>query len=158
MRAALLRHRRSIIPGLASLGLEHMAEPAPQPQRKPRIPRHVEVVAIERPAARWISMTLRGEQMEGFKVEAPTAHVKLFLPTDGQTDVPAMTTGPDGAIWRKRAESEAQHRPRAQRDADRHARLGVVQRHARERLDPLDPVAHRVDVDPQLPRRGRRLE
>jgi len=77
-----------------------MAEPAPQPQRKPRIPRHVEVVAIERPAARWISMTLRGEQMEGFKVEAPTAHVKLFLPTDGQTDVPAMTTGPDGRlVW-----------------------------------------------------------
>ena len=76
-----------------------MAQPAPAP-RKPRIPRHVEVVAIERPAARWLSMTLRGEQMEGFKVEAPTAHVKLFLPADGETDVPPMTTGPDGRlVW-----------------------------------------------------------
>ncbi len=67
-------------------------------QRKPRIPRHVEVVSIERPAPRWVSMTFRGEQMEGFTVEAPTAHVKLFLPAEGETDVPAMTTGPDGRL------------------------------------------------------------
>jgi NADPH-dependent ferric siderophore reductase len=75
-----------------------MAQPAPAPARKPRIPRHVEVTSVERSSPMWVTMRLRGEQMEGFKVEAPTAHVKLFLPAAGQTDVPPMTTGPDGRL------------------------------------------------------------
>ena len=67
--------------------------------RKPRIPRLVSVVSIERVAPRWMSMTFKGDALEGFHVDAPTAHVKLFLPAEGERRPPEMTNGADGRLY-----------------------------------------------------------
>jgi NADPH-dependent ferric siderophore reductase len=51
----------------------------------------VEVVSVAKLTPRMVSVLVRGDALDGFRIEAPTGHVKVFLPADGQ-DVPAVRT------------------------------------------------------------------
>jgi NADPH-dependent ferric siderophore reductase len=53
---------------------------APPRRRKP--PRPVEVVSVSKLAPRLVSVLVRGDALDGFRIEAPTSHVKVFLPAD----------------------------------------------------------------------------
>jgi NADPH-dependent ferric siderophore reductase len=75
-----------------------MAEPAaPIPQKRPRVPRRVDVVSVKRSSPRWVSVVFRGHDFDGFRIEAPTGHVKIFFPADGETAVPAPAVA-DGRV------------------------------------------------------------
>ncbi len=70
------------------------------PPRGPRCPppRPVEVLSTQRISPRLASIVLGGDALVGFREPAPTAHIKLFLPSeDGQLAVPVV--GPEGLIW-----------------------------------------------------------
>jgi NADPH-dependent ferric siderophore reductase len=56
-------------------------------RRKP--PRPVEVVSVSRIAPRLVSVLVAGDSLESFRIEAPTSHVKVFLPLAGQ-DAPLL--------------------------------------------------------------------
>jgi NADPH-dependent ferric siderophore reductase len=43
------------------------------------------VVAVSRIAPRLVSVSVTGDALDGFAIEAPTAHIKVFLPLPGQT-------------------------------------------------------------------------
>ena len=65
--------------------------PANRPPRRRKPPRPVEVVSVAKLTPRLVSVLVRGDALDGFRIEAPTAHVKVFLPADGQED-PAVRT------------------------------------------------------------------
>jgi NADPH-dependent ferric siderophore reductase len=65
--------------------------PAARPPRRRKPPRPVEVVSVSRLAPRLVSVLVRGDALDGFRIEAPTSHVKVFLPADGQ-DEPVVRT------------------------------------------------------------------
>ena len=72
--------------------------PVSQPRRRRKPPRPVEVVSVSKIAPRLVSVRVRGDALEGFRIEAPTAHVKVFLPTAGQ-DAPVLPEQtPDGPV------------------------------------------------------------
>src|SRR5207302_6395078 len=54
-------------------------------------PRPVQVVSVSKLTPRLVSVLVRGDALDGFRIEAPTGHVKVFLPADGQDD-PAVRT------------------------------------------------------------------
>ena len=62
----------------------------PQPRRRPP-PRQVEVMSVSRLTPRLVSVELGGEALAGFAIEAPTSHVKVFLPGDGP-EAPVVRT------------------------------------------------------------------
>ena len=68
--------------------------PADRPPRRRKPPRPVEVVSVSRPAPRLVSVLVRGDALDGFRIEAPTSHVKVFLPADGQDDPVVRTYTP----------------------------------------------------------------
>jgi NADPH-dependent ferric siderophore reductase len=73
--------------------------PAARPPRRRKPPRAVEVVSVSKIAPRLVSVLVRGDALDGFTIEAPTSHVKVFLPADGQ-DAPALPEQtPDGPAW-----------------------------------------------------------
>jgi NADPH-dependent ferric siderophore reductase len=55
------------------------------------------VVSVSRLTPRLVSVRVRGDALEGFQIDAPTAHIKVFLPAEGQ-DAPVLpeqtTDGP----------------------------------------------------------------
>jgi NADPH-dependent ferric siderophore reductase len=57
------------------------AQPARRPRRR-RPPRPVEVVSVEKIAPRLVSVRVRGDSLDGFRIDAPTSHVKVILPGD----------------------------------------------------------------------------
>ena len=65
--------------------------PADRPPRRRKPPRPVEVVSVAKLTPRLVSVLVRGDALDGFRIEAPTGHVKVFLPADGQDD-PAVRT------------------------------------------------------------------
>jgi NADPH-dependent ferric siderophore reductase len=65
--------------------------PASRPPRRRRPPRPVEVVSVSKMTPRLVSVLVRGDALDGFRIEAPTSHVKVFLPADGQ-DAPVVRT------------------------------------------------------------------
>jgi len=68
--------------------------PADRPPRRRKPPRPVEVVSVSKLTPRLVSVLVRGDALDGFRIEAPTGHVKVFLPADGQDgqDGPAVRT------------------------------------------------------------------
>ena len=48
-------------------------------------------MSVSKLAPRLVSVLVRGDALDGFRIEAPTSHVKVFLPADGQ-DEPAVRT------------------------------------------------------------------
>ena len=74
------------------------AGPGPGGRRRPP-PRPVEVVSVRALTPRLVSVVVGGPALEGFGVEVPTAHIKLFLPAAGQVAPVLPTFGPDGPVW-----------------------------------------------------------
>jgi NADPH-dependent ferric siderophore reductase len=57
------------------------------------------VVSVSRLTPRLVSVRVTGPALDGFKIEAPTSHVKVFLPAPGQ-DAPVLPEQtPDGPVW-----------------------------------------------------------
>jgi NADPH-dependent ferric siderophore reductase len=78
--------------------------PAARPPRRRKPPRPAEVVSVSKMTPRLVSVLVRGDALDGFKIEAPTSHVKVYLPADGQ-DAPALPEQtPDGPVWPEGAE------------------------------------------------------
>src|ERR1700728_3201351 len=72
------------------------ATPAGPRRRKP--PKRVEVVSVSTIAPRLLSVLVTGDDLDGFADAAPTSHLKVFLPAEGQ-DAPILPTpGPDGTV------------------------------------------------------------
>jgi NADPH-dependent ferric siderophore reductase len=54
---------------------------------------------VTRLAPRLVSVLVTGEQLDGFASAAPTAHLKLFLPPAGASELLLPEQGPDGPLW-----------------------------------------------------------
>jgi NADPH-dependent ferric siderophore reductase len=69
------------------------------PRRRRKPPRRVEVVTVSTIAPRLVSVFVTGDDLDGFADAAPTSHLKVFLPADGQDapNLPEYT--PDGAVY-----------------------------------------------------------
>jgi NADPH-dependent ferric siderophore reductase len=72
---------------------------APRNGRRRPPPRPAEVVSVSRLTPRLVSVRVGGDALAGFRIEAPTAHIKVFLPAAGQTELSLPTAGPDGLVW-----------------------------------------------------------
>jgi NADPH-dependent ferric siderophore reductase len=69
-------------------------EPSARPPRRRKPPRPVEVVSVSRLTPRLVSVRVTGPALDGFKIDAPTSHVKVFLPAPGQDDPVVRTYTP----------------------------------------------------------------
>ncbi|MDX2683079.1 siderophore-interacting protein [Streptomyces sp. NY05-11A] len=54
---------------------------------------------MSRLAPRLVSVLLAGPALDGFSLESPTAHIKVFLPAPGQQAPALPELGPDGLVW-----------------------------------------------------------
>jgi NADPH-dependent ferric siderophore reductase len=70
-----------------------------RPPRRRKPPRPVEVVSVAKVAPRLVSVCVTGPALEGFKIEAPTSHIKVFLPRPGQAAPVLPEQTPDGPAW-----------------------------------------------------------
>jgi NADPH-dependent ferric siderophore reductase len=78
--------------------------PAARPPRRRKPPRPAEVVSVSKMAPRLVSVLVRGDALDGFRIDAPTSHVKVYLPAAGQ-DAPVLPDDtPDGPAWPAGAE------------------------------------------------------
>jgi NADPH-dependent ferric siderophore reductase len=75
-----------------------VTETESRPPRRRKPPRPVEVVSVSRIAPRLVSVLVTGESLEGFATAAPTAHMKVLLPPDGQ-ELVLPEQGPDGPVY-----------------------------------------------------------
>ncbi|HEX4290951.1 MAG TPA: siderophore-interacting protein, partial [Trebonia sp.] len=69
------------------------ATPGGPRRRKP--PRLVEVVSVSPVSARLISVLVTGDELDGFADAAPTSHLKVFLPVEGEDAPNLPAPGPD---------------------------------------------------------------
>jgi len=56
------------------------------------------VVSVSRIAPRLVSVWVAGDALDGFATAAPTSHLKVFLPAEGQTAPILPEYTPDGAV------------------------------------------------------------
>jgi NADPH-dependent ferric siderophore reductase len=57
------------------------------------------VVSVSRIAPRLVSVWVGGDALDGFQLDAPTSHIKVYLPNPGQ-DAPVLPVDtPDGPAW-----------------------------------------------------------
>jgi NADPH-dependent ferric siderophore reductase len=73
------------------------AAPAGPRRRKP--PRRAEVVSVSKITPRLVSVLVTGDDLDGFADAAPTSHLKVFLPADGQ-DAPNLPEFAPGGVAR----------------------------------------------------------
>lgn len=72
---------------------------SPSPTTRPRRRlRRVEVAGIQPLTDRLVSITFIGE-FDGFEISAPTQHIKVLIPPDGEHAVQMPALGPDGPSW-----------------------------------------------------------
>jgi NADPH-dependent ferric siderophore reductase len=57
------------------------------------------VVSVSRITPRLVSVSLGGDGLAGFRIEAPTSHIKVFLPAPGQVTPVLPEYTPDGPVW-----------------------------------------------------------
>ncbi len=73
--------------------------PAPGARRRRRPPpRRAEVVSVSRVSPRLLSVLVTGD-LDGFAGAAPTAHLKVFLPAEGQDEPNLPEFTPDGPVY-----------------------------------------------------------
>jgi NADPH-dependent ferric siderophore reductase len=84
------------------------------PTRPRRRLRRVEVVGLRPLTDRLVSITFTGE-FDGFEISAPTQHIKVLIPRDGEHAVQVPAPGPDGLSW-----PADQPRPRMRTYTPRH--------------------------------------
>ncbi len=68
-----------------------------RPRRRRKPPRPVEVVSVGKITPRLISVELGGDALSGFQLEAPTQHIKVFLPVEGQ-DAPTIPVATEDGL------------------------------------------------------------
>jgi NADPH-dependent ferric siderophore reductase len=66
---------------------------------RPSAPRLVRVTRVAPVTPGLIAVTLTGEGLADFPTYCPAAHVKLFLPREGQTRPALPSLGPNGPVW-----------------------------------------------------------
>jgi NADPH-dependent ferric siderophore reductase len=71
----------------------------PRTSRRRPPPRRVEVVSVSRLTPRLVSVRVGGDALEGFKIEVPTSHIKVFLPAPGEAAPSLPEFGPDGPAY-----------------------------------------------------------
>jgi NADPH-dependent ferric siderophore reductase len=69
-----------------------------RPFRRPP-PRRTEVVSVARLTPRLVSVQLGGDALAGFRIEAPTQHIKVFVPAEGTRELVLPERGPDGPVF-----------------------------------------------------------
>jgi NADPH-dependent ferric siderophore reductase len=76
------------------------AAPAgPGGPRRRRPPKRAEVVSVSSVSPRLVSVLVTGDGLDSFADAAPTSHLKVFLPAEGQ-DAPSLPEfTPDGAVF-----------------------------------------------------------
>jgi NADPH-dependent ferric siderophore reductase len=57
------------------------------------------VLSVSRLTPRLVSVRVGGDALDGFRIEAPTSHIKVFLPGPGQAAPALPEFGPDGPAW-----------------------------------------------------------
>jgi NADPH-dependent ferric siderophore reductase len=69
------------------------------PRRRRKPPKRAEVVSVSPLSPRLLSVLVTGDELDGFAGAAPTSHLKVFLPVDGQDEpnIPEFT--PDGPVY-----------------------------------------------------------
>ena len=74
------------------------ATPAGPPRRRKPL-RRVEVVSVTAIAPRLVAIEVTGDDLDGFADAAPTSHLKVYLPAEGQDapNLPEYT--PEGAVY-----------------------------------------------------------
>ena len=73
---------------------------APGGPRRPRKPpKRAEVVSVSRVSPRLVSVLVTGDGLDGFAGAAPTSHLKVFLPADGQHEPVLPEFTPDGIVY-----------------------------------------------------------
>jgi len=80
-------------------GLSSPPAGGPSSPRRRHPPRRVEVVSVSRLAPRLVSVWVGGDALEGFRIEAPTSHIKVFLPAPGEAAPSLPEFGPSGPAW-----------------------------------------------------------
>lgn len=73
-----------------------MTTPSGPPRRR-KPPRRAEVVSVSMVSPRMASVLVTGEDLGGFADAAPTSHLKVFLPAEGQDEPALPEFTPDGA-------------------------------------------------------------
>ena len=69
------------------------------PRRRRKPPKRVEVVSVSTIAPRLVSVLVTGDDLDGFADAAPTSHLKVFLPADGQDEPNLPEYTPDGVVY-----------------------------------------------------------
>ena len=67
--------------------------PGPTGPRRRKPPRRVEVVSVSRINPRMVSVWVGGEALDGFAINAPTSHIKVYLPAAGKVRRQCLTRG-----------------------------------------------------------------
>lgn len=65
-------------------------------RRRPHL-RAVEVRRVERVTPRLVCVTVAGPDLDGFTPPGPAQHIKVFFPSDGQSDTTLPMRGPEGS-------------------------------------------------------------
>ena len=75
------------------------APAAPGGPRRRKPPKPVEVVSVERLSPRMLSVLVTGDNLDAYGEAAPTAHLKVFLPAEGQDEPLLPQQTPDGPVY-----------------------------------------------------------
>jgi NADPH-dependent ferric siderophore reductase len=69
------------------------------PRRRRKPPKRAEVVSVSTISTRLVSVLVTGDGLEAFADAAPTSHLKVFLPADGQDEPNLPEYTPDGVVY-----------------------------------------------------------
>jgi NADPH-dependent ferric siderophore reductase len=72
---------------------------APGGPRRRKPPMRARVVSVSRVSPRLVSVLVTGDGLDGFAAAAPTSHLKVFLPADGQDEPNLPEFTPDGVVY-----------------------------------------------------------
>jgi NADPH-dependent ferric siderophore reductase len=72
---------------------------APGGPRRRKPPKPVEVVSVEHISPRMVSVLVTGDNLDAYGEAAPTSHLKVFLPAEGQDEPLLPQQGPDGPVF-----------------------------------------------------------
>jgi NADPH-dependent ferric siderophore reductase len=68
------------------------------PRRRRKPPKPVEVVSVSSVSPRLVSVLVTGDELDAYLDAAPTSHIKVFLPAEGQHAPSLPRATPDGTV------------------------------------------------------------
>ncbi|WP_222849401.1 siderophore-interacting protein [Trebonia kvetii] len=75
------------------------APAAPGGPRRRKPPKPVEVVSVDYISPRMVSVLVTGDNLDAYGEAAPTSHLKVFLPAEGQDEPLLPQQTPDGPVY-----------------------------------------------------------